>query len=277
MIEPFGAWPPSAAQEKFRALAHGLPRNQFGRKAASLLLGPAGGRRRRAYDVTVFGTQRARLHPYDNLSEKRVYLTPQFWEAKERAALAAAIVRRPRQFLFVDVGANAGLYALYARSVALRADISFRALCVEADPVMQERLAFNIEASNAAAEILLARAAAAGQPGPVSFSAGGTNRGEGKLDPSGAEIIAGRTLASLLADAKFDRVDALKIDIEGAEFEVLSAFLGDASAALAPRVIIVETAHQTGERRIENLLTANGYRVCFRTGRNLVAALNNDP
>ena len=91
MSEPFGALSPSPAQERVRALARRLPANWCGRKAASLLLGPAGGRSRRAFDVMAFGSQKARLHPYDNICEKRVFLTPQLWDPAERAFLGDVI------------------------------------------------------------------------------------------------------------------------------------------------------------------------------------------
>lgn len=38
--------------------------------------------------------------------------------------------------------------------------------------------------------------------------------------------VAGRRLDGILRDADVDRVDLLKIDIEGAEYEVLSSFAG---------------------------------------------------
>ena len=51
---PFGALAPAPAQERVRRLAHRLPANWLGRKAASLLLGPAGRRARRGLGVRIF-------------------------------------------------------------------------------------------------------------------------------------------------------------------------------------------------------------------------------
>ncbi len=128
MTAVFGALAPSFLQKRMRAIGHKLPPNYFGRKAASILLGPAGGRSRRALDVTVFASQRARLHPSDNICEKRVYLTPQLWDRAERALLGDIISNfGGRTFRFADIGANVGLYTLFARAEALRADATFKA------------------------------------------------------------------------------------------------------------------------------------------------------
>ena len=41
---PFGTFAPNAVERQFRALGHALPANTLGRRLASLILGPAGGR-----------------------------------------------------------------------------------------------------------------------------------------------------------------------------------------------------------------------------------------
>ncbi|MBY0420818.1 MAG: hypothetical protein K2Q06_00845, partial [Parvularculaceae bacterium] len=139
---------PKPAEDRARRWAHRLPANYFGKKAASLLLGPAGGRAPRAFDVEVFDGARARLHPFDNICEKRVYLSPQLWDAAERAALETEIKSADAGvFHFVDVGANAGLYTLFVHAAAARANKSARALCVEPDVEMRRRLNFNLAAT----------------------------------------------------------------------------------------------------------------------------------
>ncbi|GAB4527496.1 MAG: FkbM family methyltransferase [Amphiplicatus sp.] len=270
---PFGAFAPSPMQARARRLAHALPANYWGRRAASLLLGPAGARARRPFDVEIFGSQRARLHPYDNICEKRVYATPQLWDAKERAALARAISQSADGvFRFVDIGANVGLYALFARARCLDAGKTLRALCVEPDPEMRARLAFNAAASGAEAELAVLPYAAAGQDGPLRFAVNVESRGMSRIDPAGGLRVAGRTVLSILREAGLERVDAMKIDIEGHEYPALEAFFAGAPDALLPSLLILEISHESEERRASALALERGYRELFRTRLNLVAA-----
>lgn len=70
-----------------------------------------------------------------------------------------------------------------------------------------------------------------------------------------------RSLRTLLADSGHDRIDILKLDIEGAEYEVLSQLLVDGPL---PTVLCVEFDQPVPLRRTVRMsrrLTAVGYRV----------------
>jgi hypothetical protein len=87
-------------------------------------------------DVEALGLK-LRLHPKDNLSEKRLFLTPQCFDPVELDAL--------RRFMapgkvFVDIGANAGAYSLVA---AKAGGPSARVIAVEPQREMRRRLMFN--------------------------------------------------------------------------------------------------------------------------------------
>lgn len=270
---PFGAFAPSPAQERARRLAQALPANYWGRRAASLLLGLTGARMRRAFDVEIFGSQRARLRPYDNICEKRVYATPQLWDAEERAALARTISESvDGVFHFVDIGANVGLYALFARARCLDAGKTLRALCVEPDPEMRARLAFNARASGAEEDLTVLPYAAAGENAPLRFAVNVESRGMSRIDPAGGLRVEGRTILSILREAGVERVDAMKIDIEGHEYPALKTFFAEAPAALLPGLLILEISHEREGRRASALALERGYRELIRTRLNVVAA-----
>lgn len=271
MTEPFGACSPSPTQEWFRSVGARLPNNYFGRKAASLLLGLAGGRARRAYDVDVFGTQKARLHPYDNICEKRVFLTPQLWDGAERQLLGDVISGfGGRRFEFVDVGANAGLYTLFARAEAIRAGAAFSAICIEPDQEMLARIRFNISASGADGDVSIVACAASDREGALQFAANLQSRGLSRIDADGDIRVATRPLLSIIREAGFERIDAMKIDIEGHEREALGAFFCDAPEALHPTLIILETSHAGDGKPAKELTLRAGYHVRLQTARNAV-------
>lgn len=271
---PFGAFAPSPMQQHARRLARRLPYNYFGRKAASLLLGPAGGRSGRAFDVEIFGGQRARLHPGDNICEKRVYLTPQHWDPEERKLLAAAIdAHRDHFFHFLDVGANAGLYTLFARARCLESGVALKAVCVEPDPEMRARLAFNIEASGGGDEVKILPYAATAAEGKLRFAVNSASRGLSHIDEQGGLIVEGKTLLAVVEEAGAPRLDAMKIDIEGHEYPALDAFFRDAPRALRPRLLLCETSHEDPALSVKALLLGAGYRELLQTKRNFVGVL----
>ena len=76
-------------------------------------------RGRRRSDVERWGLQ-LRLHPLDNGCEKNLLFTPQMYEPEERAALGREIARRApgEPFVFVDIGANVGLFSLFVAAQA---------------------------------------------------------------------------------------------------------------------------------------------------------------
>src|SRR5262249_4049977 len=97
-------------------------------------------------DVERWGL-RMRLHPRRNGCEKGVLFTPQMYEVRERAELTAEIAKAAsagRPFVFIDVGANVGLFSLF---VASQAGGNARILAFEPEPENVRRLRFNIDAN----------------------------------------------------------------------------------------------------------------------------------
>jgi hypothetical protein len=73
-----------------------------------------------ALDVMRWG-MRLRLHPIDNGCEKNLLFTPQMYETTELAALSEEIFRvreQRRKFVFVDIGANVGLFSIFVAATA---------------------------------------------------------------------------------------------------------------------------------------------------------------
>lgn len=123
--------------------------------------------------------------------------------------------------LFVDVGANIGLYTVYA------CELGAEVVAVEPDPANVARIRENLAENGARAEVV--PKALSAEPGTVVFTADLNERNH--IVPDGG---AGRTVeATTLDDLVGDRTAMVKIDVEGAEELVLRG----ASRALGERRI----------------------------------------
>ncbi len=264
----FYSLPPSA--ERLRRLAAGLGQGALARRARSVLRRIAALGRRGPFDVEPFPGQRARLYPAENLSDKRVFAGAAAWDRVERAALATALRCGPRPAYFVDAGANAGLYTL-----AMRAEVpGLRVLAIEPDAENLVRLHFNLAASGASADVTVAPVALSDHAGTIRIATEATNRGELAEHPDGASVQT-RPLLDLVREYDFPRVDALKIDIEGLEMQVLGHYFHTAPRALWPRCVVLEARHGEETPALAHLL-ALGYEIQERTRLNAVLSMPAD-
>ena len=116
----------------------------------------------------------------------------------------------PDRPVIVDCGGNIGLSAIWFARTYPEAEITVYEPDVGLSAILKRNLA---RAGHAQARVV--NAAAWVSDGEISFNATGDD--SGRIDPSGAT----RVRAIDLSQALPDRVDLLKLDIEGAEFEVL--------------------------------------------------------
>jgi FkbM family methyltransferase len=272
--KPFGAHALPAPLERLRRLAGGASPEGSGqpsRKLASLarrlcLVGRAD-----PVDAELFPGVSARLHPRSNRCEKVAFAGPQFWDPGERRALAAAIRASDpaRPFVFADVGANVGFYSLFAERVARDAGRAIRILAVEPDEVNRGRLEANL-GFNGIDSVTVLPVAVSGTSGHGRMAGGEINRGERQLlAQAGIDGLRVVTLTEALAEAGLDRLDAMKLDIEGHDEAALRRFLAEAPAALRPSLLIVE-AGRKGDAPVLALCLRNGYSVQTRAGLNAV-------
>src|SRR5262249_10772092 len=167
-----------------------------------------------ALDVIRWGL-RLRLHPRDNGCEKNLLFTPQMYEPTERAELAAEIDRAKADdspFIFVDIGANVGLFSLFLAACAER---NARILAVEPDPENLSRLAFNIRI-NPGIPIRVASVALADRAGKVSLEVDRRDRGGTRIAKSAgrdASTVDAQTFLQLLQRVGIDALYPLQIRV----------------------------------------------------------------
>lgn len=211
-------------------------------------------------DVEVWGLK-LRLMPRGNLSELKLIAAPQLFDRAERDLLAA---RLTGPGVFVDVGANAGAYSYWAhRCMQGRG----RIIAVEPDPEMRRRLDFN-RITNRLDDIEICPLALSDHEGEAELSVNLRQRGQNTLERDQAArsgdavqhvIVRVTTLLALLRERGIDRVDALKIDIEGHEPPVIRHFLRHAPPSMWPGLLISEL-HPQVAAELEPLLAQCGYR-----------------
>jgi FkbM family methyltransferase len=254
------------------AATRSMPANWLGLRLAMIFRKPAiKTTGNNGIDTELWGL-RLRLHPADNGCEKNALFTPQMYDVVEREALARAIEmhRKDQDFIFVDIGANAGLYSLYV--AALTHDRA-KIIAIEPQPHMVDRLAFNIK-RNTLRSICIVQAAISDTPGQAMFGInsrdyGGSGLMSKRVTCAGITVPV-RTLMSVLNEAGADHIDALKIDIEGAEDQALVPFLADAPQALLPHLIIIEDSRTEWKRDLFGMLAQLAYREYGRSRHNRI-------
>jgi len=269
-VPPFGRYAPPRG---FLAARRWISRQAPGR--ATRLL--ASGLRRMLlagggdiFDIEVFAGVRARLHPRHNRCEKAVLTGTQFWDAEERSVLAGEISGAPtsRPFVFVDVGANVGLYSLFACGAARSRGRAIQVTAIEPDGENLRRLRTNA-ALNGFENIAVLPIAVGPTPGRGAMVGGESNRGERRLREAAGGDIDVMSLGGALAGAGLDRVDCMKVDIEGHDLAALGGYFGAAPTESWPKLLIVEIG-RGGEPAMADLCTRHGYGLEIRTKLNAI-------
>lgn len=267
-VTPWGTYPPSHRIARNLRLSHALPQwlaplTKALRKSVKYgVMTPL--------DLTIWGLK-LRLLPRGNMSEQKLFTAPQLFDREEFAVLSRLL--HPAG-VFVDVGANAGVYSLWANRCMQGQG---RIIAVEPDPEMRRRISFNL-ATNQINTVTLCPLALSDHEGMADLQVNPQQRGTNTLDLDEAQRSGGTrtaisvqitTLHALLLQQGIAKVDVLKIDIEGHEPPVLRHFLTHAPESLWPRAVISEFKDQTASD-ILKLLSDCGYRRRSTTNLNFI-------
>ncbi|MEA2879018.1 MAG: hypothetical protein QOF14_4214 [Hyphomicrobiales bacterium] len=271
---PWGAHLPSRRDGAVLALTRAMPANWLGQRLAILFRRLVMRRIGEGCVDTMLWGMRLRLYPRRNGCEKNALFTPQMYDTMERRVLADAVRRRKGPFTFVDIGANVGLYSLY---LATCGDV--RTLAIEPQPGILERLRFHL-AANPSAKVDVLPIALSDHAGEAVLvinesDSGGTHidKQDGRQDPGERITVPSKPLIAVLAEAGIETVDALKIDVEGAEDIVLAPYLRDAPQSLLPRLILIEDTRGFWSIDLFALLAGRGYTVQERSRQNVALRL----
>lgn len=265
---PFGTFSPSLPVNWVLRRLKSLP-NQWWAKRLGFLLRRViiGTLQGKPLDIETLGAK-MRLYPYNNVCEKRILFTPQFFDPLERGYLEKRITPN---FIFIDIGANIGAYALF---VSARAGAGARILAVEPQPVIFDRLSYNIQ-QNPFGTIKAVACAIADKSGELTLFLDPKNHGESSVKIVGSGHsqtlrVPALTLEDLILTEGYSHVDAIKLDVEGAEDIILEPFLNHAPFALFPQMIMLENGHGRWSIDLVSLMEAKGYELVLKTPLNLI-------
>lgn len=220
-------------------------------------------------DFPVWGA-RVRMHHRHNLTERKALMRPDRVDPIELSLITQEMATPGS--VFVDVGANAGYYVLHtAMSAAARS----RIVALEPSPTLIERMKFNIAAAREAdliagdIEVLDVEVAVSDRAGEAVLSDVGDEGSRALVGGSTGLHVRCARLADVLDDLGIEKIDVVKIDVEGYEDRVLSPYFADVSASRWPRLIVIEHVSR-GEWKtdcIEDCL-GRGYQVTATTNNN---------
>ncbi|MEM8617766.1 MAG: FkbM family methyltransferase, partial [Pseudomonadota bacterium] len=201
---------------RYTPFGRGAARKLMAKAVRSLHPGPA-------IEASLYGG-RARLHHTGNNSELKALLAPHRYAREEYAFCAAHMPRKGG--VFVDIGANAGIFSLYMASRMASGTL----IAAEPQPNMFARLEHNFALNPGHEKRLSLHLHQTAIGGAVAGTL--TLSQPNSAGQASAHIVGDvptidvpiLPLARLLDHAKIDAIDVLKIDVEGFEDQVLFPF-----------------------------------------------------
>src|ERR1039457_4643286 len=218
---------------------------------------------RRPVVLPVWGKMTMLLHPADTVGGTLTFI-PHLWDRWGRQYIRR--VRKPGS-VFVDVGSNIGAYALWAADLV---GPKGRVVAIEPDPSTVEILRRNIHLNQLEPVISVCHVGVSDCDEVLRVSRRCGDMGVTRLVSDGechGPEIACRTLASVLTSAGVERVDMLKLDIEGFEPKVLRQYFRETEQQphLRATHILVEIdggpLSQAEKHSLAELIQSNGYEL----------------
>jgi FkbM family methyltransferase len=242
---------------------HGTGRKVLTRLLAKVHQGPV--------DDYVWGVP-MRLYPWNNACERKALMRPDQMDPTEHRLLAEVMSQKPS--VFVDIGANVGLYSLHA---VLTSVPGGTIIAIEPNSILVERFRFNLKSAHDNGRVAndmsvtMIPVALSDHEGEAILAAhggeGGSRLGSG---PSGQRVSV-RTLHTLLREQQVDHIDLMKIDVEGHEDRILPGFLAAAPETLWPKALILEhLSRDTWSIDCIDDCLARGYRIATKLRGNTI-------
>jgi FkbM family methyltransferase len=267
---PFGTYP---AERLVRAAWRLADRHDLSRSLRKRIRGLVARLFKGPYDLEAEGLK-FRIYPGENYDDRKILAKGRLPERQEHRLLEPHLGEGK---VFVDVGANIGSYSIFAARSG--ADV----LAIEANPQTATKLGFNVKA-NDLDNVTIVNSAVGPREDTLPLWQEPSNCGfatfvedlttgewAGDWSPTFVKV---RPLTGIAHDHGLNRIDVLKVDVEGFEDRVLLPFLRHAERDLWPRVILLETncrPYWTEDCLPE--LANRDYRITGQTNDNMIFEL----
>lgn len=211
--------------------------------------------------VTIDAGEGARFNVRVNTSD--ILVIWEIWKAKVYDDARFPI---QEDDVVVDIGAHIGGFAVRAARLAHRGEV----YAFEASSKNYSLLTVNRDLNNAN-NLRIHNKAVSGQRGELKFYMPDDNGALGSLlqeADSPQEIVQAVTLADIIADNHIEQIDYLKMDVEGAEYDILLNSLAETLAKV--RRIIMEyhgfEGHAQSHLDLVRFLETHGFIVHLEAG-----------
>ena len=260
------------AKQFLRKIAHFTPDIKYIRAIPNLVIKPI-------HDQLILDSELKSLYEVQtfkmflNLREcvdSAIYFTPHLYDNKEISFFDSKLkdIINP---VFFDVGANIGFWSLYLSNK----NRDLHAYAIEANPNTFLVLKRNIEINNLS-KIKSFNIGLSDKTEKIPFYCNTTgNRGgdsfkeNGQTGQTPSMYLDCKSLIDICKDESIEKIDAIKFDIEGFEYKVISKFFQEAQNSLFPRLICTETCHSNFEK-LNKIMLDNGYQIALKTKHNVV-------
>ena len=168
--------------------------------------------------------------------------------------------------LALDIGCNIGMYTLPL------AQTGARVISIDANGEMARRTKFHLEANGLEGQVL--HLAVGDKNGQVILESQLHDMAIVRTVESDAGDVEMKPLAQILAEQNVQRVDALKIDIEGFEDKALAPWLFSAERSQLPKRIVIEMLPEHPQVECQAAFDQLGYRKVGNTKVNSMFELD---
>ncbi len=270
---PFGQHKPTAKIQRKIDWCQKLPANWLGKQLAQILRKQVMNQAELPLDLQL-GKVRMRCQLDDNVSERGFVFMPWRWDSIERQVMLKAL---PHEGVFIDIGANVGIYSALAASVLNRMGC---VLAIEPNPPVFDRLSFNLQATREGLKekprIEIIQKGVSDESGAFDLYLDKDNLGASSMvKKANSRVIKIKCepLLDLINQQKLSRIDVIKCDIEGAEDRALIPFLMDAPHHLLPHCFIFENNQDQWQGDLLEVMKQRDYVQTHQTRLNFIYQL----
>ncbi len=206
-----------------------------------------------------------RVSPFGNSIESNILFSSKIRE-KEELRIIKNFTNAST--LFLDIGANFGYYSIFVAEFGARRCISF-----EPQPILINRIKENRAINDLTHKIDIAPFALGDFEGKVKLQISKSELGSSaigrNIETNELIEVEQKTLEVALHEFKENKVDIIKIDVEGSEDKILHPYFSKLEKEYLPSLIIIENNAADWDINIIEWLQQTGYKKIGKTRGNV--------